>query len=55
MGCIADIALVVWFLCWMGDKTPYLLHAWNPWNVSLVIIAALVTAGGAKYVSKDVK
>lgn len=39
MGCLTGAAMVIWFLVWVTHGTPYLLEAWNPWNVSLLVLA----------------
>lgn len=46
MGCLPLIAIVVWWIEWTQHRTPYLLHAWNPWNISLIVIVALIMLGG---------
>lgn len=42
MGCLATLAILVWFLVWITHGTPYLLASWNPWNVSLLVLALFV-------------
>lgn len=39
MGCLVSLGMPVWFLVWLAHGAPYLLASWNPWNVSLVLLA----------------
>lgn len=41
MGCLTGLGLLVWFVLWILHGTPYLLATWDPWNVSLLVMAAL--------------
>lgn len=45
MGCLPWVAMVVWLIEWTNHHTPYLLHTWNPWNISLIVIVALMVLG----------
>lgn len=46
MGCLI---LLVWLPLWLVAGHPYLLGEWNPWNVSLLVMAALGAVGSVGY------
>lgn len=48
IGCLSSVAVAVWLVEWLDHKTPYLLHAWNPWNISLIVIVALMALGSSE-------
>jgi hypothetical protein len=36
---------LIWFIIWMFNAHPWLLSAWNPWNIALIVCAALDACG----------
>lgn len=33
--------MFIWFFVWVFHHFPYLLGSWNPWNIALIVCAAL--------------
>jgi hypothetical protein len=38
---------LIWFIVWMVNGHPWLLSEWNPWNISLLVCAALDVLGSS--------
>ena len=40
---------LVWFVLWMVHGHPWLLSAWGPWNISLLVTAFFDNLGTTRW------